>query len=128
MPRAALLGILLPLFACMHSKPNPALSRKGGDRAFFVGHTPSGELVVAAHHYDAMNGLAVTADEIDATSTEDGTQLLCRREVITGSHYPEWICRYKDDQERVSESDRQKARAFLGEGRNNTCTQGCVNK
>jgi hypothetical protein len=127
MSRAALLGILLPLFACMHSKPTQALSRKGGDRALFVGHTPNGDMVVAAQHYDAMNGLAVTADEIDATSAEDGTQLLCRREVVTGSHYPQWLCRYKEEQERLSDSDRRKARAFLQEGRNNTCTE-CANK
>ncbi|HET9754073.1 MAG TPA: hypothetical protein VFP52_13965 [Myxococcales bacterium] len=127
MSRAALLGILLPLFACVHSKPTTALARKGGDRALFVGHTPTGELVVAAHHYDAMNGMAVTADEIDATSTEDGSQLLCRREVVTGSHYPQWMCRYKEEQERISAVDQQKARAFLEEGRNNTCVN-CASK
>jgi hypothetical protein len=127
MPRAVLLGILLPLFACVHSNANPKLARKGGDRGLFVGHTENGDLVVAAHHYDAMNGMAVTADEIDATSTEDGSQLLCRREVVTGSHYPQWLCRYKDEQERISESDRQKARSFLEEGRNNTCTD-CANR
>jgi hypothetical protein len=127
MSRAALLGILLPLFACVHTNLNPALSRKGGDQPLFVGHTPDGELVVAAHHYDAMNGLAVTSDEIGATSTEDGSELLCRREVITGSHYPQWFCRYKDEQERVSTADRQKARAFLEESRNNTCDD-CSNR
>lgn len=112
MSRGILLGILLSLFACSQTKQSTKLARKGGDRALFVGHTPNGEVVVAAQHYAAMNGMAVTADEIDATSTEDGSLLLCKREVVTGSHYPQWICRYKEEHERVSELDRERARAF----------------
>ncbi|HZX94749.1 MAG TPA: hypothetical protein VFE90_09555 [Myxococcales bacterium] len=122
MLRAALLGILVSfLFACTHTNKSNALQRKGGDRALFVGHTPDGQMVVAAHHYDAMNGLAITSDEIDATSTEDGTLLTCRREVVTGSHYPQWFCRYKEDHERQADADRQRARNFLEEGRSTTC-------
>src|SRR3954462_4355979 len=99
--------------ACTHTNKSNALQRKGGDRALFVGHTPDGQMVVAAHHYDAMNGLAITSDEIDAASTEDGTQLACRREVVTGSHYPQWFCRYKEDHERQADAGRQGGRDFL---------------
>src|SRR5256885_933300 len=63
MLRATLLGILVSLlFACTHTNKSNTLQRKGGDRALFVGHTPDGQMVVAAQHYDAMNGLAITSD------------------------------------------------------------------
>jgi hypothetical protein len=127
MARPVLLGILLPLLACTHAKTNPQLARKGGDRGLFVGHTNTGVVVVAAKHYDAMNGLAVMADDIEGTDTTDGSTLLCRREVMTGSHFPQWICRYKEDQARISEADRTKARMFL-QSLNNTCTDGCTNR
>jgi len=129
MRRVLLLAIVLPLFSCTHAKSQtaPELARKGGDRGLFVGHTSNGVVVVAAKHYDAMNGLAVLSEEIEGTNTEDGGQLLCRREMITGSHYPTWLCRYKEDDARISEENRNKARMFL-QSINQTCTDGCVNR
>ena len=126
MRRSVLLGILFPaLFACAQQKPTPQqLARKGGDKPLFVGHTNNGTVVVAAKHTDAMNGLAVLAQDVEGTDVDDGSEMLCRREVVTGSHYPQWICRYKEEQSRVDENDRTKARMFL-QGLNQTCTDNC---
>ena len=123
MRRALLLAVVLPFLACTHAKPSPQLVRTGGDRGLFVGHTNSGVVVVAAKHYDAMNGLAVMSDELEGTNVDDGSQLLCRREIVTGSHYPTWLCRYKDEQARISEQDRQNARMFF-QSMNRSCTEG----
>ncbi len=124
MRRAALPGILLLLvLACAHEK-TPQLVRKGGDKPLFVGHTNNGMVVVAANHANAMNGLAVMSQDIEGTDVDDGSILLCRREVITGSHYPQWICRYKEDQALIDEKDRAKARMFL-QSLNQTCTDNC---
>jgi hypothetical protein len=125
MRRAILLGTLLPfILACAHEKQTAQLARKGGDRPLFVGHTNGGMVVVAAKHADAMNGMAVLAQDIEGVDVEDGSILLCKREVITGSHYPQWICRYKDEQSKVDENDRNKARMFL-QSLNQTCTDNC---
>jgi hypothetical protein len=127
MPRNLLLLTVVPLLACSHASNGPQLSRKGGDRGLFVGHTTNGTVVVAAKHYDAMNGMAVLADDIEGTNVDDGSTLLCRREMVTGSHYPQWICRQKEDQERVSEADRAKARMFF-QSMNQACTDNCANR
>lgn len=87
------------LSACASASRNVAPVEMAGARSqprLFVGHGSSGEIVVAASHYDAMNGLAV--EEMDlglpAGGDTDG-QMLCIREVATGSHLPHWVCRYK---------------------------------
>jgi hypothetical protein len=103
------------------------LRRKGSDRGLFVGHTTSGVVVVAAKHYDAMNGLAVISSDIEGTDVDDGSSLLCRREEVTGSHYPQWICRYKEEHARVSQESRAKARMFF-QSMNQACTDNCVNR
>ena len=76
----------------------------------FVGHSTSGDLVVAATHYDAMVGLATTADEL-GLPTRNGSsgEMLCQREMLTGSHLPLWTCRYKEDIEQA----RRIARDWL---------------
>jgi len=125
MRRALLLAIALPFFACIHAAPTPQLTRKGGDHGLFVGHTSTGVVVVAATHYNAMNGLAVMAGDIEGTDVDDGSSMLCRREQVTGSHYPQWICRYKEDEARISQANRDKARAFL-QSLPQACTDGCV--
>jgi hypothetical protein len=127
MRSAALLGIMLPVIACAHESAKPELTRKGTDRSLFVGHTNTGVMVVAAKHYDAMNGLAVLSGDIEGTNVDDGSTMLCRREVITGSHFPQWICRPQEDHARISEADRTRARMFL-QSLNNTCTDGCAQK
>jgi hypothetical protein len=127
MPRSVLLLVLAPLLACAHPATSPQLRRKGEAHGLFVGHTQSGTVVVAAKHFDAMNGLAVLSSDIEATDVDDGRQMLCRREEVTGSHYPQWICRYREDQQRLSEADREKARMFF-QSANHTCTDTCVNR
>jgi hypothetical protein len=65
----------------------------------FVGHTDDGEVVVAASHYEAMNGLAVMDTDLGLQPRNDVTSgaMICQREVPTGSHVPHWACRYTDD-------------------------------
>lgn len=82
----------------------------------FMGHSQSGDVVVAATHYDAMSGLATTDADLGlpARKNQDG-RMLCRREVLTGTHLPRWTCRYVAEIER----DRQLAQDFLDETRLN---------
>ena len=60
----------------------------------FVGHSDRGEVVVASTHYDAMGGLAVAASDIGEKGKED---MICDREMLTGTHVAKWICRYKKE-------------------------------
>ena len=63
-----------------------------------VGHSQTGELVLASSHYDAMNGLAVADSDLGLEPRQDKSHdLLCSREVPTGSHLPRWTCRYQED-------------------------------
>ena len=64
----------------------------------FVGHSTNGDIVVAANHYDAMGGLATTAEELGMPARKGSNgQMLCQREMLTGTHVPQWICRYEED-------------------------------
>jgi hypothetical protein len=64
----------------------------------FVGHSTNGDLVVAANHYDAMGGLATTAEELGIPARKGSNgEMLCQREMLTGTHVPRWICRYEED-------------------------------
>jgi hypothetical protein len=64
----------------------------------FMGHSMQGDLVVAATHYDAMVGLATTADELGLPMRKGSSgAMLCQREMLTGTHLPQWTCRYKED-------------------------------
>jgi hypothetical protein len=76
------------------------LRMTSGPSGLFVGHSVQGDTVVAASHYDAMTGLATTDEELGlrARKGSDG-QMLCQREMPTGTHVPLWTCRY------VAESD-----------------------
>ena len=64
------------------------------DHPLYVGHSDRGEIVVAATHYDAMSGLAVTADEVGQKRKEG---MICRREMVTGTHLPQWTCRFNKE-------------------------------
>jgi len=67
----------------------------------YVGHSASGEVVMATTHADAMHGLAVAASDLGVpTGSSDETLLLCRKEMLTGTHVPTWICRYPTEVER----------------------------
>jgi hypothetical protein len=76
----------------------------------YFGHSQGGALVIAASHYDAMTGLATTADELGLPARQSGSgEMLCQREMLTGSHLPTWTCRYKEDIEQA----RRAARDWL---------------
>jgi hypothetical protein len=63
-----------------------------------VGHSQHGEVVVAATHYRAMIGLATTDVDLGLTPRKYGSgEMLCKREMLTGTHVPRWICRYQED-------------------------------
>ena len=54
----------------------------------------SGEIVLAATHYDAMTGLATRSEDLKLTNSE---KLTCIREMLTGTHVPTWHCRYDEE-------------------------------
>ena len=69
-----------------------------GSPGLFVGHTQSGQVVIAATHYDAMTGLATTDVDLGLEARKDaGGAMLCSRTITTGSHMPRWICMYEKD-------------------------------
>jgi hypothetical protein len=84
------------------------LTRSKRTPNLYVGHSQWGTLVVAANHYDAMGGLAVSSSDLGlADRKTGGNDMSCRREIVTGSHVPHWICRYDDDvaQDRAETQD-----------------------
>ncbi len=89
-----------------------SLTKSGG--GLYVGHSTEGDVVVAANHYDAMAGLATTEADLGLTPRKDTDgQMLCAREMPTGSHVPRWICRYQDD----VNAERQATRNWLDQPR-----------
>jgi hypothetical protein len=97
LPPIALGALCFSLTACSSNRPalKTSLAQRGSTQhPLFVGTSVDGDTVVAATHYDAVNGLAVTADEI-GLATNDG--MTCIREMPTGTHVPMWICRFDKD-------------------------------
>jgi len=96
-----LLVILLP--ACAGTSRNTRqieLSSLEGSPGLYLGHSVDGEVVVAATHYDAMGGLATTDVELGLPARKNGSgKMLCARQTVTGTHIPQWICRYHEDVE-----------------------------
>jgi hypothetical protein len=85
-----------------------SMSRSGS--GLLVGHSTYGEVVLAASHYEAMTGLATTDQDLGLAARRNGDgQMLCSREVPTGTHLPQWTCRYEQD----IRDARQAARDFL---------------
>src|SRR5215475_735989 len=77
------------------------------DSGLFVGHSTNGDVVIAATHYGAMAGMATTAQELGLPGSKDKDgQMLCSREIVTGTHVPRWICRYQEDVRRERELTR----------------------
>ena len=111
-PRTVALWIVL-LAGCAgahRNQYNDDLMGLKGSPGLFVGHSQSGEVVVAASHYDAMTGLATTDKDLGLAPRKDGDgRMLCQQEMLTGTHVPRWICRYVEDMERT----RQMTRDFL---------------
>ncbi|HUJ24654.1 MAG TPA: hypothetical protein VLW85_01450 [Myxococcales bacterium] len=104
LPKTALLALFAILSACaaMHHRAasNSTLVLREKSPGLFVGHTDDGQVVIAASHYDAMNGLAVEDVDLGLEARKGGNgAMICRREVPTGSHVPHWMCRYTDDME-----------------------------
>jgi hypothetical protein len=78
-----------------HSTQQVELTEKS--KGLFVGHTDSGEVVVAANHYNAMNGLAILDTDLGIPAQYSNGMMLCSREVRVGTHIPRWLCRYQKD-------------------------------
>jgi hypothetical protein len=100
----ALSGLLVLLSACAgnraasatHARVGPIeLTEKG--HGLFVGHTDNGDVVIAANHYNAMNGLAVLDTDLGVSAKNSQGLMVCSREVVTGTHVPHWLCRYQRD-------------------------------
>jgi hypothetical protein len=85
-------------------------AQREGAHPLYVGRGSDGEVVMATTHHDAMNGLAVASQDIGVSSRQDDSgDLICKRETITGTHLPQWICRYKSD----VEQDRMRTQMML---------------
>jgi hypothetical protein len=105
MVRTALLGLVV-LTGCAGVRASSTTTRaapielteKG--RGLFVGHTDNGDVVIAATHYNAMNGLAVLDTDLGVEAKDSQGLMLCSREVVTGTHLPRWLCRYQRDLDR----------------------------
>jgi hypothetical protein len=103
-PTKSLLGFaLLAVAACAAPSKTAVADEKPGQGAtagVFVGHGTDGELVMASTHYESMNGLAVGSQQLGVTAGRDeGGDFVCKRETVTGTHMPQWICRYKKEVE-----------------------------
>lgn len=119
MMRIATLGAMFAVLGCYSN--NAAVKAKlvphgDIDHPLYVGHSIDGQIVVAATHYDAMHGLAVTADEV-GERTKEG--MICAREMPTGTHVPAWFCRYSKDMD----MERAATRDWLDKPRN--CLSNC---
>jgi hypothetical protein len=122
MAKTIVLGLGLLVCACATVKNSAVAStadrptatqvaaQREGAHPLYVGRGSDGELVMASTHHDAMNGLAVASEEISASGRKDDSgELICKRETITGTHLPQWICRYKSE----LEQDRMRTQMML---------------
>lgn len=100
-PKTAGLGLCAVLSACAAHRnvsSSSTLILREKSPGLFVGHSQDGQVVIAASHYDAMNGLAVEDTDLGLPSRKDTSgAMICRREMPTGTHVPHWMCRYTDD-------------------------------
>jgi hypothetical protein len=81
-----------------------------GNSPLYLGRSQNGQVVLAASHYDAMTGLATTDEDLGLAARKAGDgEMLCQREMPTGTHVPRWNCRYMRDMELT----RQAARDYL---------------
>ena len=64
----------------------------------YLGHSQEGTVVLATSHFAAMNGVAVSSSELGVPgSNGQHNDMLCTREMPTGTHVPHWVCRYNKD-------------------------------
>jgi len=96
------------LAGCAGPQRSQVDSLNQSETGLYVGHSTQGDVVVASTHYDAMSGLATTAQELGLSANDDSKegQMVCQREMPTGTHVPRWICRYKEDIRRERELTR----------------------
>jgi phosphoglucomutase len=88
----------------------------------YVGHSEDGQVVMATTHADAMHGLAVSATELGvAKDTNGDDKLICQKEMLTGSHYPTWTCRYPTE----IQKQRNAVRNFFDQPK--SCTN-CISR
>jgi hypothetical protein len=112
-------GIMLVVFfsACAsnlaQTRPD-SIELTEKSHGLFVGHTDNGDVVVAATHYNAMNGLAVLDTDLGVPAKDSAGMMLCQRSVTTGSHMPRWICRYQDAIDRERAASQNDMNAPLG--------------
>jgi hypothetical protein len=123
MGRTVLFGCALLLCACAAQTKTTASTQSAAQRSatddgemkgtdahpIFIGHGTDGEVVMAATHYDSMNGLAMAPQEIGIANKDDRGDIVCKREVWTGTHLPQWVCRYQAE----VEQDRMRTRNML---------------
>jgi hypothetical protein len=108
MAKIIALEVLLVLVGCANNQRVVRYDtlKEHGDPShpLYVGHSDTGDVVVAASHFDAMSGLAVAAVDVGGKGQE---QLLCARQMMTGTHVAKWICRYQAeiDVERMQTQD-----------------------
>lgn len=117
MVRSAGLMLVVFLSACAgnraQTRPDSIeLTEKG--HGLFVGHTDNGDVVVAATHYNAMNGLAVLDTDLGVPAKDSAGLMFCQRMVVTGTHLPHWICRYQDAIDRERAASQNDLNAPLG--------------
>jgi len=119
MTRTILLTLALLAAACAAPSKTTTVAQDATERSsgaaapkrddghpLFVGHGTDGEMVMASTHYDSMSGLGVAASELALTG-RDEKDLVCKRETVTGTHMPQWICRYKTDVEKDREATQR---------------------
>lgn len=98
--------LLLLLGACAAPTVKDEKQTKSG---IFVGHSDSGKVLLAATHYDAMNGQAVAVDDLGVSCGEGAME--CKRETTVGTHFPDWVCRCKSE----NEQDRSRTQDLIQE-------------
>jgi hypothetical protein len=99
-PRMAELGLVFLVSACAGANKNTRyqVESRANSPGLFVGHSESGDVVVASTHYLAMSGLATTDTDLGLPARKGGSgEMQCRREMLTGTHVPHWVCRYQED-------------------------------
>jgi hypothetical protein len=97
MTKIVAFGALLVLLGCAsHRAARTVALQEHGDPShpLYVGHSDTGDVVVAASHFDAMSGTAVAAAAIGEKGDD---KMICVREMLTGTHIPTWVCRYQNE-------------------------------
>jgi hypothetical protein len=115
MAKIIALEVLLVLVGCANNQRVVRYDtlKEHGDPShpLYVGHSDTGDVVVAASHFDAMSGLAVAAVDVGGKGQE---QLLCARQMLTGTHVAKWICRYQSE----IDAERMETQNYLVGPRN----------